>query len=90
MIDRLFDVLNSRNPHARGYKAPIGNLNWCYKFEFLSKARKYLLDLVMMDGKPLHQSKRLIFKYLLHVVLNGVHDMLLCTEFTMCCFAQNS
>ena len=90
MIDRLFDILNSRNPRARGYKAPIGNLNWAYKSEFLSKARKYLLDLVMMDGKPLHQSKRLIFKYLLHVVLNGVHDMLLCTEFTMCCFAQSS
>lgn len=27
-IDRLFDTMNSRNPHAKGFKAPLGALNW--------------------------------------------------------------
>lgn len=68
MIDRLFDVLNSRNPRAKGSKAPLGALNWTERVELLLRGREYLLGLVMKDGKPLHQTKR-FFK-----IVNGFHE----------------
>lgn len=60
MIDRLFDMMNGRNPRAKGSKAPLGALNWTERKEFLSRAREYLLTLVTKDGTPLHRSKRSI------------------------------
>ncbi|CAK6959948.1 DNA transposase THAP9 isoform X1 [Scomber scombrus] len=60
MIDRLFDIMNGRNPRAKGFKAPLGALNWMERKECLSRAREYLLTLVTKDGTPLHQSKRSI------------------------------
>jgi hypothetical protein len=58
MIDRLFDIMNSRNPRAKGFKAPLGSLNWTRSVELLSRGREYLISLVMKDGTPLHRSKR--------------------------------
>ncbi|KAM3857293.1 THAP domain-containing protein 6-like [Diretmus argenteus] len=58
MIDRLFDIMNSRNPRAKGFKAPLGSLNWAERVEFLLRGRDYLMSLVMKDGTPLHRSKR--------------------------------
>ena len=79
MIDRLFDIMNSRSPRAGGFKGPLGNLNWSEKVQFLLRARKYLIGLVMQDGKPLHKSKR-FFKMLngliCSIVLHQVHKML--------------
>ena len=68
MIDRLFDVLNSRNPRAKGLKAPLGALNWTERVELLLRGREYLLSLAMKDGTPLHQTKR-SFK-----IVNGFHE----------------
>lgn len=58
VIDRLFDVMNSRNPRAKGFKAPLGLLNWKETLEFMTKAQLYLTKLMMNDGTPLHRSKR--------------------------------
>ena len=39
-FDHLFDVLNSRNPLARNFKAPIRKSNYEYTKKFLHKASK--------------------------------------------------
>ncbi len=58
MIDRLFDIMNSRNPRAKGFKRPLAAWNWSDRVEFLLRAREYLISLVKKDGTLLHQSKR--------------------------------
>ena len=58
MIDRLFDTLNSRNPCAKGFKAPLGALNWAERVAFFLRAREYLITLSVKDGTPFHRSKR--------------------------------
>jgi len=58
MIDKLFDVMNSRRVLAKGFKSPMTAKNWSEKEEFLMKAREYLLSLVMKDNSPVHTSKR--------------------------------
>lgn len=59
-MDMLFDIMNSRNPRAGGFKAPLGTLNWSERVEFLLRGRTYLMALVMKDGTPLHRSKRFL------------------------------
>lgn len=58
MIDSVFDIMNGRNPRAKGFKAPFGAFNLLERKAFLSKAREHLLNLVTKDGTPLHRSKR--------------------------------
>ncbi|KAK5921393.1 hypothetical protein CgunFtcFv8_025102 [Champsocephalus gunnari] len=60
ITDRLFDILNSRNPRAKGFKAPLGSRNWTSTREFLSRARGYLLTLKIEDGTPLYRTKRFL------------------------------
>ena len=57
-IDRLFDYLNSRNPRAKGFKAPIRAANWPYVSQFLQQSRVYLVGLTTEGGQPLHLSRR--------------------------------
>ncbi|XP_028979362.2 uncharacterized protein LOC114840356 isoform X3 [Esox lucius] len=57
---KITDILNSRNPRAKGFKTPLGFRNWTSTREFLSKARGYLLTLKMEDGKPLYRTKRFL------------------------------
>lgn len=58
VIDRLFDISNSRNPFAGGYKAPfkLDNENWIKDF-FLS-AEIYLRNLTDLQGRKLVSSPR--------------------------------
>lgn len=58
MIDRIFDIMNSRNPRAKGQKAPLGRLNWNDTMTFMTEAQVYLMSLTMEDGTPLYRSKR--------------------------------
>jgi len=58
VVDRLFDILNSRNPRAKGYKAPISHHNCHRVMEFLATCRDKLLTLQTMDLKFLHDTKR--------------------------------
>ena len=45
IIDRVFDVLNSRNPCANSYKAPLRGSNQNFWEPFLEEARLYLIRL---------------------------------------------
>lgn len=56
----FFDIMTSCNPHSRGFKAPLGSLNWSQRGGILMRSREYLISLwfLMKDGTPLHWSKR--------------------------------
>ena len=45
LINRIFDVLNSRNPCARGWKAPLRPSSQTTWEPFLEEARLYLIRL---------------------------------------------
>ena len=58
IIDRLFDLLNSRSPIAKGSKEPCTQDNWECRRDFLLQAKEYLLGLRRADGTPLSQTRR--------------------------------
>ena len=58
VFDRLFDVLNSRNPLARNFKAPIRRSNYQYTKKFLDEATEYIGGLKGPDGQSILSSKR--------------------------------
>ena len=58
MIDRLFDILNSRNPFGKGYKAPLRPANESSWHPFLDKATAYLLSLKNAANEPMYATKR--------------------------------
>ena len=57
VFDHLFDVLNSRNPLARNFKALI-RLNYDYTKRFLNDASAYIQNLRGPDGQLILTSKR--------------------------------
>ena len=57
-FDRLFDVLNSRNPLAKNFKAPIRKSNYAFTKKFLDEASQYIRDLKTSDGKSILASRR--------------------------------
>ena len=81
VFDRLFDVLNSRNPLARNFKAPIRKSNYPYIRSFLDETREYIRNLKCSDGKPILTSKRktgfLGFLICIHSVLGLAEDLVL-------------
>ena len=58
VFDRLFDVLNSRNPLARNFKAPVRASNYQYTKKFLDEANEYIRHLKDGNGKSILTSKR--------------------------------
>ena len=58
VFDHLFDVLNSRNPLARNFKAPIRKSNYEYTKRFLDEATEYIRNLKGPDGQSILTSKR--------------------------------
>ncbi len=59
IFDRLFDVLNSRNPKANSFKAPIRKTNYQFVKKFLNDACEYIKGLKGPDGmQPILKSKR--------------------------------
>lgn len=50
MFDQLFDILNSRNPLAKGYKAPLRPTNNCTWDAFLTDVYDYILKLKNASG----------------------------------------
>lgn len=54
MIDRLFDAMNSRNSHVKGFKAAPGPSNWKEKLEFMIEAWFYSTELTMNDDTPFY------------------------------------
>ena len=57
-FDRLFDVLNSRNPRAKNYKAPIRKTNYQFVKKFLDEACEHIKGLKGPEGQPLVKSQR--------------------------------
>ena len=58
VFDHLFDVLNSRNPLASNFKAPIRKSNYQYTKRFLDEATEYIGNLKGLDGQSILTSKR--------------------------------
>ena len=58
MFDRVFDVLNSRNPRANNYNAPIRKTNYQFVKKFLGEACKYVKGLKGPEGQSLLMSQR--------------------------------
>jgi hypothetical protein len=58
LIDSLFDVFNSRNLLAKGYKAPMRESNECHWQTLFSSALDYLAKLSDVSGKKLINSPR--------------------------------
>lgn len=57
-VDRLFDLLNSRNPMAHGYKAPMMLKNETFWRPFVVDAQHYLYGLRLLDLQPVRLSLR--------------------------------
>lgn len=52
IFDRLFDILNSRNPLARSFKAPLRQQNAASCKSFFHKAEEYIRGLKDASGRP--------------------------------------
>lgn len=57
-FDRLFDTLNSRNPCASSFKAPIRHSTKYRWKPFFGEMRAYITSLTDNDGKPLLMTNR--------------------------------
>ena len=58
LFDRLFDILNSRNPCAGGYKSALRVSNKKFWNPFLDEAFSYILSLKDPSGIPMHATRR--------------------------------
>ena len=58
MFDHLFDILNSRNPLAKGYKAPLRPTNKCTWDAFLTDVYDYIIKLKNTSGVQMCKTKR--------------------------------
>ena len=58
IFDKLFDILNSRHPLAKGFKAPLRLGNVEQWGPFLTEAEEYISGLRDQTGTPLVQSRR--------------------------------
>lgn len=58
VFDRLFDILNSRNPCARGFKSALRVSNKEAWGPFLSDAFEYILHLKDSNGQPMYTTRR--------------------------------
>ena len=57
LFDRLFDILNSRNPLAKGYKSPLRTSNKCIWDPFVDEAYEYILGLKNPSGGKMCTTK---------------------------------
>lgn len=58
LFDQIFDMFNSKNPLAKGYKAPIRESNKCVWEPFLERVAGYLTSLKDANGKLLCTGNR--------------------------------
>ena len=59
-IDRLFDIPNSRNPSAKGFKSALLAANKVVWYPFLEVASNYILELKSSTGQLMYQTHRKI------------------------------
>lgn len=58
MFDKLFDFLNSRNPVAKGFKAPLRPSNKGTWMNFFEEAKQYIRGLTDGSGVPIFRTPR--------------------------------
>ena len=58
LFDMIFDLCNSTNPFAKGFKSPITQYNFMLKCNVIADAIRYIKSLTDAAGKPLIQGKR--------------------------------
>ena len=58
LLDHLFNIHNSRNQFATGYKSPLRMANKITWNTFLDEAFEYILGLKDASGTPVHASRR--------------------------------
>ena len=61
IVDRLFDILNSRSPVAKGFKQPLRLSTQGRWLSVLQNTAQYLLSLKSADGLPLMHHRRKTF-----------------------------
>ena len=82
-FDRLFDVLNSRNPKANNFKAPIRKTNYQYVKRLLDDACDYIKGLKGPGGQSILTSKRktgFLGFFMCAKAVNGLAKDLVCGE----------
>ena len=57
-MDHLFNIMSSRNPFGKGFKAPLKPANKHIWLPFLNMACEYLQNLRTAEGVFLYKSKR--------------------------------
>ena len=57
-FDHLFDILNSRNPCAKGFKAALRKSNKSSWEPFIDEAREYIIGLKNTLGDPMYTTRR--------------------------------
>ena len=57
-IDHMFDILNSWNPCAKGYKAALQKSNKETWEAFLAEAYNYIINLQYVSGNLLYNTRR--------------------------------
>ena len=57
-VDAAFDILNSRNPLAKGMKAPLFKDHFELKVKALQEAEQFFMNLKDTTGKFLHKGQR--------------------------------
>ena len=58
IFDHLFDILNSRNPLAKGFKSPLRQCNKSSWDPFLDEGYQYILGLRNTAGETMHTTRR--------------------------------
>jgi hypothetical protein len=57
-VDKLFDFMNSKSPHAKGFKKPMNKYNFDYRKKWLLETKEYLRKLEDATGMPLTMGRR--------------------------------
>ena len=74
-IDRLFDLLNSKNPHGTGFKAPMRTLNKCLTDHIIDSSSNYLANLTDEHGLSILSHRRKTFAVGLITAANSVKKL---------------
>lgn len=76
IIDRLFDICNSRNIFGKGYKVPLREANEQFWKPILLDTVEYLKQLKTVKGVPLHRTinKTPIKGFIMSLSLLGIFD----------------
>lgn len=57
-FNHLFDIFNSRNMKAKGWKRPVAEFNCKDNWSFFDSAEMYIKNLKFTNGEPVVQSRR--------------------------------